>query len=280
MVEDPEDNEENKDSEYNRGKESSLAEWLQERMAELRQDLQAGKWPEGGDRLLRELGRLEASAEDMEMLSLVVNDALEGVDITRRYPTFYRRLLAEPQLRQIFLDAIDLLERSEAGDLEPLPQPADTDLSFLTSKEEEEDNPTFPVDRLRILLSRTREQLQELFAPPPAAVPLRSAFTGMEDDYITLLRSDVSTGEGEFEIILEGRRPAAGNALHLTVMLVPREESAARPNIDATLSWGTYEEKRALDARGRASFPPLPLNVILNERGDVLAGLELRLDAP
>lgn len=275
MIENQDDNEETE----SRGGERSLEEWLRRKMADLRQDLQAGQWPEGGDALLRRLGRLEASAEDLEMLSLVLNDALEGIDITRRYPTFYRRLLADPHLRQIFLDALDLLERSEAGELDSLPESIEVDLSFLAPEEKKEDNPSSPADRLRVLLTRTRDQLRELFAPPPAAVPLRSALTGMEDDYITLLRSDVSTAQGAFELILEGRRPAASDALHLTVMLIPRQEAPARPGLEATLRWGAYEETRPLDERGRASFPPLPLDVILDERGDVRSGLELHLVA-
>lgn len=65
------------------------------------------------------------------MLSLVVNDALEGVDIARRYPTFYRRLLADPQLRRAFLEALEILEKDKTGELVPLPDQLDVDLTFL-----------------------------------------------------------------------------------------------------------------------------------------------------
>lgn len=295
MIENPDNHEENEETEYSEGGDRSLEQWLQKKMNELQQDLQSGDWPEGGDQLLRELGRLETSAEDLEMLSLVVNDALEGVDITRRYPTFYRRLLADPYLRQIFLDAMELLEKSEAGELEPLPEPIDVDLSFLAADEKDEaernesereeserkeSNRPSAAERLRISLTRTRDQLRERFAPPPAAAPMRSALAGMEDDYITLLRSDISTEVGDYEVILEGRRPAASNALHLVVMLIPKqEEPPAELELEATLRWGRYQETRLLDPRGQTSFPPLPLDVILDQEGDVLSGLELRLVA-
>lgn len=279
MLEEPDNSQENEETEGSRGWKSPLIRWLQKKMAELHQDLQGDDWPEGGDRLRHELGGLEASVEDMEILSLVINDALEGVDITRRYPTFYRRLLADPHLRQIFLDAMESLERSEAGELEPLPEAADIDLSFLASEEREETSPPSPAEQLRIILTRTRDQLRELFAPPPAAIPVRSAMTGMEDDYITLLRSNVLSAQGEFEVILEGQRPATANALQLTVMLVPQEEVMGGPELQATLEWGTYQETAPLDRRGRATFPPLPLDIILDDRGEVRSGLELRLTA-
>lgn len=65
------------------------------------------------------------------MLSLVVNDALEGVDIARRYPAFYRLLLADPRLRWAFLEALEIREKEEDGELESLPDPLDVDLAFL-----------------------------------------------------------------------------------------------------------------------------------------------------
>jgi len=279
MLEPPDNHEENEDTDHGRERGNSLKGWLQKKMADLHQELQTGEWPEGGDRLLRELGRLEATPEDLETLSLAVNDALEGVDITRRYPAFYRRLLADPHLRQIFLDAMDMLERSEEGGLDPLPRPVDVDLSFLRPEANEGARPSSRRESLLVKLTRARDQLRELFVPPSAAVPVRRVLSGMEDAYITLIRSDVSTAQGEFEVILEGRRPAASNALHLSLMLISRKESTDGPDLDATLSWGAYRETRPLDPRGQAAFPPLPLELILDEEGDVLADLELRLTA-
>ena len=49
------------------------------------------------------------------MLSLVVHDALEGVDISTHYPAFYQRMLADNELREAFLDTLDLLRREQAG---------------------------------------------------------------------------------------------------------------------------------------------------------------------
>lgn len=221
--------------------------------------------------------RPKITAEDGEMLSLVINDALEGVDITRRYPTFYRRLLANAHLRQIFLDAMEALQKDEA--LDPLPEGASMDLSFLAPEEKATPDAQPPIEQLRVTLTRTRQQLRDLFAPPPAAVPMRSALAGMEDEYVTLLRSDVATEEGKLEVILEGRRPATADALYPVVLLILPEEVALQRSLEVTLQWGSYRETESLDQRGRASFPPLALDAILDEEGDVLTGLKLELVA-
>lgn len=277
MIDNPENNEENEGNGHGQEAQDSFRRWLQKRMATARDEPQSGERSEEDERVPDELGHPETSAEDLEMLSLVINDALEGIDITRRYPTFYRRLLADPHLRQIFLDAIELLGESEAGELDPLPEPAKIDLSFLATDENEATSLPSPAERLRITLTRTRQQLRDLFAPPPAAVPMRDALTGLEDDYIILLRSNVPTEQGEFEVILEGRRPAAANALLPLVMVIPPEDAVSPLPLEATLQWGSYRETKPLDPHGRASLPPLPLEAILDEEGDVLAGLKLRL---
>jgi hypothetical protein len=75
-----------------------------------------GAWPEKADELLRQLvdqaPPQELTEMDLEMLSLVVNDALHGVDIQKRYPAFYQRLTEEPGLRDAFLE---IFEMAEAG---------------------------------------------------------------------------------------------------------------------------------------------------------------------
>ena len=69
--------------------------------------------------------------EDMAMLSFMVSESYQGVDIAVRYPTFYKKLQTNQQLREHFWDALDLMEHSKAGTLAPLPGPPRRDLSFL-----------------------------------------------------------------------------------------------------------------------------------------------------
>ncbi|MFZ0547291.1 MAG: hypothetical protein WAM60_17735 [Candidatus Promineifilaceae bacterium] len=65
------------------------------------------------------------------MLSLIINDALDGVDISRHYPVYFERLLNDSVLREAFLDTLEILELTRAGKLEPLPGEPSNDLSFL-----------------------------------------------------------------------------------------------------------------------------------------------------
>lgn len=65
------------------------------------------------------------------MISLVLTDALQGVDVAGRYPAFFRRLRVDPELALTYHDALDLLTADAAGQLRPLPGPPSRDLSFL-----------------------------------------------------------------------------------------------------------------------------------------------------
>jgi hypothetical protein len=60
---------------------------------------------------------------DLDLLSIVVEEALRGVDISKRYPGFWGRLIANAELRQAFLESLELLEESREGRLRPLPTP-------------------------------------------------------------------------------------------------------------------------------------------------------------
>jgi hypothetical protein len=63
------------------------------------------------------------SEADLDLLSLVIDEALGGVDISRRFPTFWAKLLASAELREAFLESLELLEAGRAGRLRPLPPP-------------------------------------------------------------------------------------------------------------------------------------------------------------
>src|SRR5688572_17786521 len=104
------------------------------------------------------------------MLSLVVHDALEGVDISVRYPAFYQRMLADNELREAFLDSLDLLRRSQVGQLLPLPQPASEDLSFLRARSSEPRIEYTTNGRWRILWQRTIADIQAILFQPRSSL--------------------------------------------------------------------------------------------------------------
>lgn len=204
------------------------------------------------------------------MLSLVVNDALEGVDIAQRYPTFYRRLLADPQLRWAFLEALEMLEKDEAGDLDPLPGDLDVDLTFL-----EEPHPpaaimeTEPSGCWRLSWHRPILYLQSLLVDSLAASrPVYRALTSfLEDDRLTLVDDVVEVDGDEVGVLLEAVRPAGfPDALHLSLLVT----AGAVDSLRATVEWGSFRETTLIDSFGRVTFPPLSLTAVLDEVGQAI----------
>jgi hypothetical protein len=57
---------------------------------------------------------------DLDLLSIVVEEALRGVDISKRFPGFWGRLIANAELRQAFPESLEMLEESREGRLRPL----------------------------------------------------------------------------------------------------------------------------------------------------------------
>ncbi|MBU0690542.1 hypothetical protein KKC97_06310 [bacterium] len=67
------------------------------------------------------MSNINGSFQDTALLSVLVSEAFAGVDITRRHPALYRILLADPNMQEAFLDALETLEQERNGTLEPLP---------------------------------------------------------------------------------------------------------------------------------------------------------------
>jgi hypothetical protein len=61
----------------------------------------------------------------------MVNDALIGIDVMKKYPALYSQMLADEELRMAFLDILELLEQSRAGELPKYSGPSITNLDFL-----------------------------------------------------------------------------------------------------------------------------------------------------
>jgi len=210
------------------------------------------------------------------MLSLVVNDALEGVDIARRYPTFYRRMLADPQLRWAFLEALEILEKEKAGELEPLPDELDVDLSFL---ERAQPPPviieTGPSGILRLSWERPVTYLQSLLLDAIAAPrPRYRAFANvLQDERLTLVEDTIAVVDEEMGVLLEAVRPAgAPNDIHLSLLLM------AEGSWRATLEWGSFRETAVVQAFDRVTFPPVPLADVVDKVGKRMAALRMTVE--
>lgn len=213
------------------------------------------------------------------MLSLVVNDALEGADITRRYPTFYRRMLANPELRWAFLEALEILGNGEAGELDPLPDDLDIDLSFL---ERAQSPPvlmkTTPDGSWSLAWHRPVTFLQSLLANSLSAPrPVYRALANfLEDDCLTLVDDIVNVADDEVGVLLEAVRPAgAPNDLRLSLLVTAETAETVR----ATVEWGAFHESAVVNAFGQVTFPRLPLATVFDEVGQKMAAaLSLTLE--
>jgi len=83
-------------------------------LADLRQKLLAlNVWPEAGDEFLALLPASRwhsppLTDEDSEWLKIVAKDVLKGVDIGANFPAFFQKLITNQQLRQAFLEELEL----------------------------------------------------------------------------------------------------------------------------------------------------------------------------
>lgn len=242
-----------------------------------------GEWPEPADRLLADLSDTAEppDAEDDEMLSLLINDALEGIDITARYPALYRRVLAVTQLRKAFFDALELLEKSRTGELEPMPEGPSEDLTFL-----QKFAPMEPVldqvgsQRWRLSWHRSQQQMQELFELFEPFLRFAPYYFDEELGVITLLHGEWPLEEGTIALQLEAWQPADAEellSLSLVAAALPPGGRGAVPlsALQATIEWGDFQGTARFDPHGRADLPQLPLALILDENGRVKADLRL-----
>jgi hypothetical protein len=80
---------------------------------------------DGAKALLADLQHQEEEGEgrdgEFELLALMVDEALRGVDIPQRYPLLWQQIMADAALHEAFVDCLELLEASEAGTLRPWP---------------------------------------------------------------------------------------------------------------------------------------------------------------
>ena len=217
---------------------------------------------------------------DNDMLSLIVSGTLNGENLAERYPDFYRNLLAYPDLREAFLDALETLEADRAGGLTPIPNP-ETRLDFLIRP------PVAPKINIEnknqwsILWQKTIEQIQAIFSPPDLAY--RAGQNLIEDPWFTLLREEMSVAGNTYSIALECTlAPEIENQLaaYLTLAVMPNTPSPIQPfPLSATLQWGDYQQKIIISAEGRERFPDIPLDSIFDPSlAQLQAGLNLTLE--
>ena len=217
--------------------------------------------------------------EDEEMLSLVLSDALQGVDIISQYPDFYRELLADAELRQTFLDALELLEKEKAGQLFPLPEETIPDLGFLktavASPRPAIENPV--PGQWRVTWRLLQAQLTRIFQPP--ALAYRPGSFSLEDKSDILLRSQFKINGQSYDIFLEAVCPVnEPDNLRLYLAAAPLTDTPL-PAMSAHLQWGDIHRTAVTDSYGYVRFQPIPLTAVLDKTGqNIRADLQLTLE--
>jgi hypothetical protein len=217
--------------------------------------------------------------EDNEMLSLLIDEALKGVDIKTQYSDSYRRLLSNPELRQMFLDTLESIEAAQEGRLEPFPVAEKSSLAFLKDKTPPTESQQSEQAAWQISLQRTIQQLQNIFSPPQLAY--RADASLFDDSWFTVLREEIELGGSGYSILLEcGISEEADEALSASLNIAMTLESTASPGspIYATLRWGQYTETLTIAGEGRARFPDIPFSATFDQQNqEITSDLDLVL---
>jgi hypothetical protein len=264
----------------------SSSDWLRKKLNELRRQLLENEsWPETGDNLIHDLSKLTPSPqlkltdEEYDMLSIVVNDALLGIDVTRKYPAFYARMIVDEELQSAFLDTLELLEQSRSGQLPDYTEPEAINLDFLQQVISKPLVRKSPKGMLELIWQRTAEQLQNMFylsSLTPGEV-LRSGDSMLDGGYINILHSQVEVDGEELEVRLDATQTITDpDNLDLLISVFVPELLPRR--FEAMIAWGDYRESAEVNKYGLAKFPPLKTSQILSPTNELMHGLELRLE--
>lgn len=231
-------------------------------------------WPEEADHLLAHWNQLPqpGSTSDQEnetLLSLAVDDALKGVDISIRYPAFFQQMLVDQDLQQAFLDTLDALEK-HADNPSAIPTVPQHTFDFLLASTVKPIVEYVSPAKWRLTWQATLEQIQNTFFAAAQFEPAYRSDDYLEDAWFTLFRNEVEIDRAQASVVLEAVRLIATPdmlQLHIAVGITPdqSETTVQLPDLRAQLTWGPYDQVVTVTQRGRATFPSLPLNFVLDE---------------
>jgi hypothetical protein len=210
-----------------------------------------------------------------EMLSIVVNDALNGVDIAKRYPTFFNKMLHDEEMQESFIDAIETVERGEK-----LPSSPAVNIDFLSALTLKPSLDVFNRDKWRVQWKKTIEQLQSIFSP--AELAYRSIPGFYDDPWFTLLRDEFEVDGEAVSVVLDGTLSEKEDDTIEVILKVALTDLATdeeiMPNLKGVLNWGEYQGETQISSGRGGTFPPLTISTILDSsRENVIAELQLEL---
>jgi len=103
-----------------------------------------------------------------------------------------------------------------------------------------------------------------------------------EDSWFTLLRDEIDVEGTIYTVALECTLAGDVNAISTYLSLaVTLGTASSKPNfpLQARLQWGGYQKSVRIAEEGRAKFPDIPLNIILDDNHQsIKSGLSLTLE--
>lgn len=222
-------------------------------------------------------GNNSSRSADLEFLSLFIEDARHGVDVSRRYPGFYQKLIIDPELRQAFLDIVHLMEEDINHVLDSIPLPARANLEFLIEHQTPRSRSIGKSWNMH--WTRTRQELQAIFSPPQLAY--RNGTDILSGDEFIIFQDDFRMDDFQYSISIVcalGEDLAAGLLTRMNVGITPQGSSAHLP-LKTILEWGQYKESVIIVGEGRISLPPIALAKILDpDLENIISDLELTME--
>jgi hypothetical protein len=264
---------------------------FEKKLAKLRNELEkSGDLIPGIDRLLKDLSLIgqEGSVLDEggDMLSVLVSEALRGVDIGVRYPHYYKMLLLDDEFRQDFLDALDILTGEPEAEKEPEMEASYPDLSFLREQNTSHVLERINAKRWRAVWRQDAEQLQRLFFENQRdQFVYRIAENYLEENWMPMIRDEIEVNGIRYGVYLEvSTLDIMPESLELSLAIMQTssvlDSEAISTKLQAKVAWGDYKETVIFSDESRVTFPPLLLSLILDESGQKISSdLQLTLES-
>jgi hypothetical protein len=227
----------------------------------------------GLKKLKGEINRLNSSIEmddsfDSDALSLIVDEALKGVDIHSVYPSFYHRMIKSAELRQKFLDAVESVNNQDFGQIKD---------KSLIKKIISELITTEACQKQKIQLSVA--DLNTIFFPPQ--VVYRSAVEEEASDFL-MMNEEIELNSAIYSLLVEGSLESTElETLSLTAFVSVVEkivpDSSAMP-LDINVTWGDFSKVIHIPAEGEFHLVNVPYMAFLNnERDNIANPLEISI---
>lgn len=208
---------------------------------------------------------------DDDVITLLVSEALDGVDLQARYPQAFARLLQSPDQQELFLAALESFEADTAEIASATPA-ITADLPSRAQLQRASEPGTW--EARWALAAHT---LQALFQP--AELVYRDGTEDEEERWITLLRDELAVGDYRAAIVLDGRFTDKGSLEPQLKLAVEQDGREVLFEAWGELSWGQYRTLLERTGSYRNRLPSVALNDLLSpESFTVQAALDLTLN--